>query len=131
MAKRECPFCKEKVQEKATICKHCKSELPPLPPKKWYQTWKGLLLVLFILWVLAQVFGRGPTNQPTNKDSNNKSSTSTTDSQISDCERAKAQFRVCEKLSGDSFVNCLAGIHAPEGCGEVSIQHLEDKAKQR
>lgn len=66
MAKRECPLCKEKVQEKATICKHCKSELPPIPPKEWYQTWKGFLLVFFILWVLVTVFGGGHTNQTTN-----------------------------------------------------------------
>jgi hypothetical protein len=64
-------------------------------------------------------------------ESGNKSSTSTTDSQISDCERAKAEFRACERLSGDSYVNCLARINAPEGCGDVSTQHLLDKAKQR
>ncbi|RLB34576.1 MAG: large conductance mechanosensitive channel protein MscL, partial [Deltaproteobacteria bacterium] len=28
MAKRICPFCKEKVKENATICKHCGSKLP-------------------------------------------------------------------------------------------------------
>lgn len=66
MAKRECPFCKEKVQEKATICKHCKSELPPLPPKKWYQTWKGFILILFILLIFVRVFKVGPTHQSTN-----------------------------------------------------------------
>ena len=69
MAKRECPLCKEKVQEKATICKHCKNELPPLPPRKWYQSWKGLLLIFFILWVLVTVFGGGPNKQPTNNTS--------------------------------------------------------------
>lgn len=56
MAKRECPFCKEKVKENATICKHCKSELPPLPPKKWYQTWKGLLLILAVLGIFGRAF---------------------------------------------------------------------------
>ena len=30
MAKRECPLCNEKTREKATACKYCKSELPPL-----------------------------------------------------------------------------------------------------
>jgi hypothetical protein len=47
-----------------------------------------------------------------------------------DCESAKADFRACEKLGGDSYINCLARINAPEGCGEVSIQHLLDKARQ-
>jgi hypothetical protein len=56
MAKRECPFCKENVKESAIICMHCKSELPQLPPKKWYQTWKGLLLILFVLGIFVQAF---------------------------------------------------------------------------
>ena len=64
MAKRECPLCKEKVQEKATICKHCKSELPPLPPKKWYQTWKGLLLILFIAAIFGNILTRSSSHQP-------------------------------------------------------------------
>ena len=63
MAKRICPFCKEKVKENATICKHCRSELPALPPKKWYQTWKGLLLVLFLLGIIAQAFEEQPHSQ--------------------------------------------------------------------
>ena len=32
------------------------------------------------------------------------------------CEAAKAQFRACQQRSGDSFVDCLAGINAPPGC---------------
>ena len=63
MAKRECPFCKEKIHESATLCKHCRSELPPLPPppeKKWYQTWKGLLLILFIISVLGKAIEDTP-----------------------------------------------------------------------
>ena len=63
MAKRICPFCKEKVKENATICKHCGSELPALPPKKWYQTWKGLLIVLFLLGIIAQAFEEQPPSQ--------------------------------------------------------------------
>jgi hypothetical protein len=64
MATRECPFCKEKVKGNATLCKHCKSELPPLPPKKWYQTWWGLLLVLFGLMIIANAFGLKTNPQP-------------------------------------------------------------------
>lgn len=63
MAKRECPFCKEKVKDDATVCKHCRSELPPSPPKKWYQTWKGLLLILFILGAFARTFEEHPAIQ--------------------------------------------------------------------
>lgn len=63
MAKRICSFCKEKVKENATICKHCRSELPALPPKKWYQTWKGLLLFLFLLGIIAQAFEEQPPSQ--------------------------------------------------------------------
>jgi len=59
MAKRVCPFCKEKVNDDATLCMHCKSALTPLPPKEWYRTWKGLLLLFFIL----SLFGR--ISQPT------------------------------------------------------------------
>lgn len=55
MANRACPFCKEKVKANAIICKHCKSELPPLPPKKWYQTWKGLFLISFVLGIFINV----------------------------------------------------------------------------
>jgi hypothetical protein len=64
MATRKCPFCKEKVREDAMLCKHCKSELPPLPPKKWYQTWWGLLLVLFGLMIIANVFGLKTNPKP-------------------------------------------------------------------
>lgn len=55
MAKRECPFCKEKVLEKATLCKHCRSALPPPPPKKWYRTPGGLILLVFALIVIGNV----------------------------------------------------------------------------
>jgi len=27
-----CPYCAEKIQKKAIVCKHCKRELPPKPP---------------------------------------------------------------------------------------------------
>ena len=64
MATRKCPFCKEKVREDAMLCKHCKSKLPPLPPKKWYQTWWGLLLVLFGLMIIANVFGLKTNPKP-------------------------------------------------------------------
>jgi hypothetical protein len=59
VAKRECPFCKEKVKENAIKCMHCKSELPPPPPKKWYQNRKRLLpifLILFALGLFAMTF---------------------------------------------------------------------------
>jgi len=56
MAKRICPYCKEKVKSDAVICKHCKSNLPPLPPKKWYQTWGGFLLIIFILAIFVRIF---------------------------------------------------------------------------
>ncbi len=56
MAKRTCPYCKEKTHVGAMICKHCKSSLPPLPPKKWYQTWAGFFAILFVLGILGQAF---------------------------------------------------------------------------
>jgi uncharacterized membrane protein YeaQ/YmgE (transglycosylase-associated protein family) len=31
---RQCPFCAEIVQRAAVKCRHCGSELPPLPPMK-------------------------------------------------------------------------------------------------
>jgi hypothetical protein len=44
-------------------------------------------------------------------------------SALSDCERAKAAFRHCETLKGDSYVDCLAAInYAPEGCAKVNIR---------
>lgn len=64
MAKRICPFCKEKVIENATICKHCKSELPalpPRPPKEWYQTWTGFLMILLVLGVIVQAYEQPST----------------------------------------------------------------------
>lgn len=66
MSKRICPFCKEKVKEEATICKHCRSELPPLPPKKWYQTWPGFFLIMFILGIFVEVYEKQPTSIPAN-----------------------------------------------------------------
>jgi hypothetical protein len=56
MAKRTCPFCKEKVKIDATICKHCRSELPPVPLKKVYISWKWLLLLLFVFGIFAYEF---------------------------------------------------------------------------
>ena len=66
MAKRECPYCKEKVKYEAVICMHCKSSLPPIPPKKWYQGWKGLLLVFFGLAIIGNLAGTGtsPSTPP-------------------------------------------------------------------
>lgn len=61
MAKRQCPFCKESVNASATICKHCKSDLPPLPKKKWHQTGLGqlvgLVVVVFIIGIIASMVG--------------------------------------------------------------------------
>jgi predicted Zn finger-like uncharacterized protein len=51
--------------------------------------------------------------------------------QASDCDRAKAQFQACEGRSGDSYINCIANINAPAGCGETSLQHLSDKVNSR
>jgi len=82
MANRICPFCKEKVKESATICKHCKSELPalpPPPPKKWYQTWVGFFMILIALGIISNQFGEKtsptssqgtstPSTPSTNKD---------------------------------------------------------------
>ncbi|HQQ88226.1 MAG TPA: hypothetical protein PLA72_09520 [Smithellaceae bacterium] len=74
MAQKECPFCKETIQEEATICKHCKSQLPlttspPPPEKKWYKTWKGLLLLLFVLMVFMGIVSNQTTTKPTNDSS--------------------------------------------------------------
>jgi hypothetical protein len=33
-AMRKCPACAEYVQREARICKHCRSELPPMPPRE-------------------------------------------------------------------------------------------------
>jgi hypothetical protein len=30
--RKHCPFCKELVNKKATVCPHCQKELPPLVP---------------------------------------------------------------------------------------------------
>lgn len=59
MAKRECPFCKEKVKENAIICKHCKSELPPLSPKnsmKLYHHWREIVLISVALGFLGGIY---------------------------------------------------------------------------
>ena len=61
MGKRICPFCKEKVKQDATICKHCRSELAPLPPKKKSQ-WAGLLLILIIVAFFSGVFEEKPSS---------------------------------------------------------------------
>lgn len=53
MGKRICPFCKEYVQEDAILCKYCRSELSPLPPKK--TNWKVFGLVLLIFMILISI----------------------------------------------------------------------------
>ncbi len=76
MAKKICPFCKEKIKANATICKHCKSGLPALPPKRWYQTWKGLLLIIFVFGIIGQAIKEQPAT--TSSASHNSSPSSTT-----------------------------------------------------
>jgi outer membrane murein-binding lipoprotein Lpp len=44
------------------------------------------------------------------------------------CTKAKAEFAECEQKTGDAYVNCLASLHAPEGCGETSLQDIADHA---
>jgi outer membrane murein-binding lipoprotein Lpp len=44
------------------------------------------------------------------------------------CTKAKAEFAECEQKTGNAYVNCLASLHAPEGCGEVSLQDMADHA---
>lgn len=46
MAKRVCPFCKEKISIEAVICKGCRRELLPLPKPKWYLRWWGVTLII-------------------------------------------------------------------------------------
>lgn len=74
MLDRECPYCKEKVKSNAVICKHCKSKLPPLqpkppipstPPKKWYQTWWGFLIIMYALSLISRPFLNQSPSTPT------------------------------------------------------------------
>ncbi|MBN1211654.1 MAG: hypothetical protein JXA92_03675 [candidate division Zixibacteria bacterium] len=66
----KCPFCKEPINARATVCKHCHSDLAPLKkPQKsilaHYNTFRtgfltGLLfsLILLILWLMYVYSGR-------------------------------------------------------------------------
>jgi hypothetical protein len=63
MAKRVCPFCKEKAKINATVCNHCRSELPPLPPKKWYKTGWGILIIFLGLCILMNAIFGNDTKQ--------------------------------------------------------------------
>ncbi|MEI6213372.1 MAG: hypothetical protein WCP10_04635 [Desulfuromonadales bacterium] len=44
---------------------HYKSGLPPVSPKKWYLTWKGLLLLLVVLLVFSNIFTNRVTQTST------------------------------------------------------------------
>lgn len=61
MDKRICPFCKEKIKEKATICKHCRSQVPPLLPKKRSQIWVGFFFTWVFLSIIVLAFKELPT----------------------------------------------------------------------
>jgi len=117
MAKRICPFCKEKVKENATICKHCGSKLPALPPKKWYQTWKGLLLVLFLLGIIAQTFKEQPTSPPS------QSSSAPPPSVISEKKTAKKNNSGIDerKALQDSYFGNFSNAKIQKKSGKITL----------
>lgn len=79
-----------------------------------------ILIVCSVVYLLATSHFKGGGSQP-----------ASANSQVSDCDRAKAQFQACEGKSGESYINCIANINAPAGCGETSLQHLSDKVNPR
>jgi len=90
----------------------------------------GLLSFTVINFVLA-LFPSGHQSKGIINDATaiKEETTTTKPIAMADCDKAKAQFRACERYSGISYVNCLASIHAPAGCGETTLQHLADNAK--
>lgn len=47
------------------------------------------------------------------------------------CENSRKQFFACDKYSGNSYVDCIAALHAPEDCGEIAAQHMLDHLRPR
>lgn len=134
MAKRICPFCKEKVKENATICKYCKSGLPALPPKKWYQTWKGFFLTIFILGIFAQAFKEEPTSTSSQK-STAQSSSATTEKMT----KSENTTSIDEKTAlKDSYFGNFKKAKIQKKSGTVKleawqpwIQHLKQNLSQQ
>jgi len=79
VAKRECYICKGKVKENVTVYGHYKSELSTTSHMKWYQTWKGLLLILFILGVFIGACEEKPTSVALNEANKNSENNDQTD----------------------------------------------------
>ncbi len=60
MAKRICPYCKEKIKADATICKHCRKDLSSMPPLSWYKRHPVLtgLLVFCLVGIFGNILGK-------------------------------------------------------------------------
>jgi hypothetical protein len=44
MASRICPYCREKIQRQALVCRCCKRDLPELPPVRGRGHWLPVLV---------------------------------------------------------------------------------------
>uniref|UniRef100_A0A7C4TLN5 Uncharacterized protein n=1 Tax=candidate division WWE3 bacterium TaxID=2053526 RepID=A0A7C4TLN5_UNCKA len=71
-------FLQKKVKIDATICKHCRSELPPVPIKKMHIPWKWLILLLFIFGIFADEF-EAYTSSTSKNNATSSSNTKKTD----------------------------------------------------
>lgn len=89
----------------------------------WLARHNGLTTIIFLAVIITPIVWLIVYGERTPKDPQ--------PSAVSACEAAKERFRACESQSGDRYVDCLANINAPPGCGETSLQHLSNKANAR
>lgn len=127
MANRVCPFCKEKVNEQATICKHCRSELPPLPPpppKQWYQTWKGFFIIMFVLGIFVQMIQEPSIKEQQSSQNSQGNSTANNEVYIAGKNVHKSMLIKYKHLDHINYSPYILGIGTenPKCCIAVPIK---------
>src|SRR5665647_1933610 len=90
----------------------------------------GLVALFILVWIISKVMNT-PSNdisidnktvieKPLEIDKTLKVSKAPATNE--DCMDARNQFAACDKYSGNLYIDCVAQVKAPPGCGPVSLK---------